>query len=193
VAGSHLTRVLIDGGSSLNLLFVSTLKKMGLDISKILTPSMAPFYGIVLGNTATSIDSVTLPVTFGKKLPYRVHQVRGGKLRVLIPCHPRQTCFGQIHGRTPLHLPAPQDAGQDRGPHLPRRLEEVLQLRSRGNRVHLDYTCTRAIIQSFCGRTTALLVRDGDSSCTSIEEAGPVDGEAQHQRHRREDHPTAGG
>jgi hypothetical protein len=37
VAGSQLTRVLIDGGSGLNLLFVSTLKKMGLDISKMLT------------------------------------------------------------------------------------------------------------------------------------------------------------
>jgi hypothetical protein len=43
VAGSQLTRVLIDGGSGLNLLFVSTLKKMGLDISNVLTPSKAPF------------------------------------------------------------------------------------------------------------------------------------------------------
>jgi hypothetical protein len=47
VAGSQLTRVLIDGGSGLNLLFASTLKKIGLDISKMLTPSKAPFYGIV--------------------------------------------------------------------------------------------------------------------------------------------------
>jgi hypothetical protein len=37
VAGSQLTRVFIDGGSGLNLLFTSTLKKMGLDISKMLT------------------------------------------------------------------------------------------------------------------------------------------------------------
>jgi hypothetical protein len=65
VAGSQLTRVLINGGSGLNLLFTSTLKKMGLDISKIVTPSKAPFYGIVLGNVATLIGSVTLPVTFG--------------------------------------------------------------------------------------------------------------------------------
>jgi hypothetical protein len=36
VAGSQLTRVLIDGGSGLNLLFASTLKKMGLNISKML-------------------------------------------------------------------------------------------------------------------------------------------------------------
>jgi hypothetical protein len=53
VAGSQLTRILIDGGSGLNLLFASTLKKMSLDISKMLTPSKAPFYGTVSGNVAT--------------------------------------------------------------------------------------------------------------------------------------------
>jgi hypothetical protein len=57
VAGSQLTRVLIDGGSGLNLLFVSTLKKMGLDISKMLTPSKALFYSIVPGNVATPIGA----------------------------------------------------------------------------------------------------------------------------------------
>jgi hypothetical protein len=55
VAGSQLTRVLIDSGSGLNLVFMSTLKKMGLDISKMLTPSKAPFYGIVPGNAATPL------------------------------------------------------------------------------------------------------------------------------------------
>jgi hypothetical protein len=63
VAGSQLTQVLINGGSGLNLLFMSTLK-MGLDISKMLTPSQAPFYGIVPGNAATPLGSVVLPVTF---------------------------------------------------------------------------------------------------------------------------------
>jgi hypothetical protein len=47
VVGSQLTQVLIDDGSGLNLLFASTLKKMGLDISKMLTPSSASFYGII--------------------------------------------------------------------------------------------------------------------------------------------------
>jgi hypothetical protein len=58
VAGSQLTRVLIDGGIGLNLLFASTLKKMGLNISKMLTPSTAPFDGVVLGNAATPLSSV---------------------------------------------------------------------------------------------------------------------------------------
>ncbi|RLN07858.1 retrotransposon protein, putative, Ty3-gypsy subclass [Panicum miliaceum] len=47
LAGSTLTRVLIDGGSGLDLLFPSTLKKMRLDIGKMLTPSKASFYGIL--------------------------------------------------------------------------------------------------------------------------------------------------
>jgi hypothetical protein len=37
VTGSQLTQVLIDGGSGLNLLFVGTLKKMGMNISNMLT------------------------------------------------------------------------------------------------------------------------------------------------------------
>jgi hypothetical protein len=76
VVGSQLTRVLIDGGSGLNLLFTSTLKKMGLDISKMLTPSKAPFYGIVPGNAATPLELVVLPVTFGMKDNYRTEYIK---------------------------------------------------------------------------------------------------------------------
>jgi hypothetical protein len=63
--GSQLTRVLIDSGSglNLNLLFASTLKKMGLNIAKILTSSKAPFYGIIPVNAARPLGSVVLPVT----------------------------------------------------------------------------------------------------------------------------------
>jgi hypothetical protein len=60
----------------------------------MLTPSKAPFNGIIPGNAATPIGSVTLPVTFGTKENY---------------------CMEYI-------------AGQDRGPHLPQRLEEVVRL-----------------------------------------------------------------
>jgi hypothetical protein len=76
VAGSQLTRVLIDGGSGLNLHFASTLKKMGLDISKMLTPSKALFYDIVPGNAATPLGSVVLPVTFRTKDNYRTEYIK---------------------------------------------------------------------------------------------------------------------
>jgi hypothetical protein len=66
VAGSRLNKVLIDGGSGLNVLFTKTLKKMKLDITHMLTKSTSPFYGIVPGNAAILLGSVVLPVTFGE-------------------------------------------------------------------------------------------------------------------------------
>jgi hypothetical protein len=66
VSGSRLNKVLIDGGSGLNILFTKTLKKMKLDITDMLTKSAPPFYGIVLGNAAIPLGSVVLPVTFGE-------------------------------------------------------------------------------------------------------------------------------
>jgi hypothetical protein len=71
-----LTRVLSDGRSGLNLLFAGTLKKMGLDISKMLTHSRAPFYNIIPRNTATPLGSVVLPVTFGTKDKYRMKYIK---------------------------------------------------------------------------------------------------------------------
>jgi hypothetical protein len=76
VVGSQLTRVLIDSGSGLNLLFTSTLKKMVLDNSKMLNPSRAPFYGIVPGNAATPLGLVVLPVTFGMKDNYHTEYIK---------------------------------------------------------------------------------------------------------------------
>jgi hypothetical protein len=63
VAEVKLTKVLIDGGSRLNLIFVSTLRKMGLDVKDMLVPSKSPFYGIVPGNAAHPLGTVVLPVT----------------------------------------------------------------------------------------------------------------------------------
>jgi hypothetical protein len=65
-----LTKVLIDGGSGLNLIFASTLRKMGLDLTGMLVPSKSPFYGIILGNAAHPLGTVVLLVTFGTRENY---------------------------------------------------------------------------------------------------------------------------
>jgi hypothetical protein len=76
VAEVKLTKVLIDGGSGLNLIFVSILKKMGLDFKDMLVPSKSPFYGIVPGNAAHLLGTVVLPVTFGMRENYRTEFVK---------------------------------------------------------------------------------------------------------------------
>jgi hypothetical protein len=58
-----LNRVLIDEGSSLNILFLKTFNQMGLSKS-LLHPSRTPFHGIVPGTAATPIGQITLPETF---------------------------------------------------------------------------------------------------------------------------------
>jgi hypothetical protein len=72
----RLTKVLIDGGSGLNLIFISTLKKMGLDFKDMLVPSKSPFYGIVPGNAAHPLGTVVLPVTFGMRENYRIEFIK---------------------------------------------------------------------------------------------------------------------
>jgi hypothetical protein len=76
VAEVRLTKVLIDGGSGLNLIFASTLRKMGLDFTDMLVPSKSPFYGIVPGNTAQPLGTVVLPVTFGTRENYRTEFIK---------------------------------------------------------------------------------------------------------------------
>jgi hypothetical protein len=70
VAEVKLTRVLIDGGNGLNLIFASTLRKMGLDLTNMLVPIKSPFYGIVSGNATYPLGTVVLPVTFGMRENY---------------------------------------------------------------------------------------------------------------------------
>jgi hypothetical protein len=76
VAEVKLTRVLIDGGSGLNLIFASTLRKMGLDLMDLLVQSKSPFYSIVSGNAAHPLGMVVLPVTFGTRENYRTEFIK---------------------------------------------------------------------------------------------------------------------
>ena len=63
VDGFHLTRVLMDGGSSLNLLYQDTVRKMGIDPSRI-KPTKTTFKGVIPGVEANCTGSVTLEVVF---------------------------------------------------------------------------------------------------------------------------------
>jgi hypothetical protein len=67
IVGMTITKVLIDGGVGLNIIFSETLRKMGL----MITPTSVPFYGIVPGKAAMPLGHITLPITFGTPSNYR--------------------------------------------------------------------------------------------------------------------------
>jgi hypothetical protein len=64
VNGAWLPKTLIDGGSTLNIIFTETLPKMEFDFTKM-TACDEPFYGVVPSKAAYPIGRVCLPVTFG--------------------------------------------------------------------------------------------------------------------------------
>jgi hypothetical protein len=51
-----VTKVLIDGGAGLNIIFSETLRKMGLEFTEIITPTSVPFYGIVPARQPCHLD-----------------------------------------------------------------------------------------------------------------------------------------
>ena len=64
IDGFHLTRVLMDGGSSPNPLYQDTVQKMGIDPSRI-KPTKMTFKGVIPGLEANCTGLVTLEVVFG--------------------------------------------------------------------------------------------------------------------------------
>ena len=70
----HLTRVLMDGGSSLNLLYQDTVRKMGIDPSRI-KPTKTTFKGVIPGVEAHCTGSVTLEVVFGSPNNFRSEEL----------------------------------------------------------------------------------------------------------------------
>jgi hypothetical protein len=72
----------MDGGSSINILYEDTLKRLKLQFS-IIRPTTTVFYGIVPGRKASPIGWINLEVAFGTEANYRKEVV----------------CFDHSHGR----------------------------------------------------------------------------------------------
>ena len=70
-----LNRVLIDGESSLNILFLKTFDQMGLPRSE-LRPCTVAFHGVIPGASSTPIGQITLPVTFSTLENFRTEYMQ---------------------------------------------------------------------------------------------------------------------
>ena len=90
----RLAKVLVDGGSALNIIFAKTLEDMGFDMTK-LVPSDQDFYGIIPGAGSTLVGKVTLPVTFGTRDNYRTESI-------IFEVAPFETSYHAILGRLAL-------------------------------------------------------------------------------------------
>jgi hypothetical protein len=64
IDNSWFSKVLMDGGSSLNILYAHTLRLMGIGLDQ-LRPSTTPFHGIAPGKRVQPLEQIDLPVWFG--------------------------------------------------------------------------------------------------------------------------------
>ena len=71
IGTKRLTKVLMDGGSGLNIMYAETLDAMGIDRACI-RPTGAPFHGIVPRKQAIPFGQIDLPITFGDPSNYRM-------------------------------------------------------------------------------------------------------------------------
>ena len=72
--GFRLTKVLMDGGSGLNLIYEETLQKMEIDWNRI-ERSSTTFRGIIPSREARCTGKITLDVVFGTPDNYRSKEV----------------------------------------------------------------------------------------------------------------------
>jgi hypothetical protein len=63
IGNARLTKVLMDGGSSLNIIYTETLGLLGIDLSTI-RAGAAPFHGIVPGKRVLPLGQLDLPACF---------------------------------------------------------------------------------------------------------------------------------
>ncbi|XP_066382643.1 uncharacterized protein [Miscanthus floridulus] len=108
VRKKRLTKVLMDRGSGLNIVYIDTLDALRIPRSK-LRPASSPFHGIILGVQAYPLEQINLPIMFGdqanfnsKVLTFEVVDFPGSYQAILgWPCY---TMFMAIPNYTYLKL-----------------------------------------------------------------------------------------
>jgi hypothetical protein len=115
ISNIRLTKVLMDGGSSLNIIYVETLGLLQIDLSSI-RASVAPFHGIIPGKHVQPLGQLNLPICFGtpsnfrkETLTFEVVGFRGTYHAVLgRPCYAK---FMAVPNYTYLKLKMPGPNG----------------------------------------------------------------------------------
>jgi len=70
IVNTRLSKVLMDGGSSLNIIYLETLDLLGINRGR-LQPSAGGFHGVVPGKKALPVGRIDLPVCFGTAANFR--------------------------------------------------------------------------------------------------------------------------
>jgi hypothetical protein len=115
IGNARFSKVLMDGGSSLNILYAHTLRLLGIGLDQ-LRPSMTSFHGVAPGKRVQPLGQIDLPVWFGtpdnfrkETLTFEVVGFRGAYHAILgRPCYAK---FMAVPNYTYLKMKMPGPKG----------------------------------------------------------------------------------
>jgi hypothetical protein len=97
IGNARFSKVLMDEGSSLNILYVHTLRLLGIGFDQ-LRPSTTPFHGVAPGKHVQPLGQIDLPMWFGtpdnfrkETLTFEVVEFRGAYHAIL-----RRSCYAKF-------------------------------------------------------------------------------------------------
>ena len=113
MGGYKFTKVLMDGGSSINILYYETFRRMGLT-NKNLKLSNTVFHGVVPGKPAYPVGKIALEVAFGDDHDSRSETLTFEVVKTQIPFHAlfgrpacakfmARPCYVYLHHKMPGH------------------------------------------------------------------------------------------
>ena len=92
-----MTKVLMDGGSGIIILYKDVFEKLNIETSKLHLPH-SPFHGIILGQWVMPLSTITLSIMFGDQVHYRKETLSFEVIDFEGPYHdPWETLLRQIH------------------------------------------------------------------------------------------------
>ncbi|XP_066320657.1 uncharacterized protein [Miscanthus floridulus] len=111
----RLTKILMDGGSGLNIMYAKTLDEIGIDRTRV-RPIKAPFHGIMPGKQAMPLGQIDLAITFRDPSNYRTETLTfevvgfSGTYHAILgrPCYAK---FKAVPNYTNLKLKIPSPSG----------------------------------------------------------------------------------
>jgi hypothetical protein len=100
IGNVRFSKVLMDGGNNLNILYVHTLRLLGIGLDQLRPSASNP-----------RADRPACLVRHTGQLPQGDAHLRGGGVQGHVPRHSQAAMLRQVHGGPELHLPQDEDAG----------------------------------------------------------------------------------
>jgi hypothetical protein len=110
IGNMRFSKVLMDGGNSLNILYAHTLRLSGVGLDQLRPNTAVPWCRAMQARPTPRADRSAGLVRHTGQLQQGDTHLRGGGVQGRVSHHPWATMLRQVHGSSELHLPQDENA-----------------------------------------------------------------------------------